>query len=108
MPHGIRRGVRERPVLAARHHHAAAGRGRHAPQVLRPRLPAHQPRGRGSIPQRDFRARIGHMKPKYGIAAIDVVVNLWTREANALRPKRDAFYKGKMKVKDRTADGVSL
>ena len=45
---------------------------------------------------------------KYKIGAIDIVVNLWTREANALRPKRDAFYKGKMKVKDKTADGVSL
>src|SRR5512141_999990 len=48
------------------------------------------------------------MKSRHSVAAIDVVVNLWTREANALRPKRDAFYKGKMKVKDRTADGVSL
>jgi hypothetical protein len=28
------------------------------------------------------------------IAAIDIVVNIWTKEANALRPKRDAFYKG--------------
>ncbi len=27
------------------------------------------------------------------IAAIDIVVNILT-EANALRPKRDAFYKG--------------
>lgn len=48
------------------------------------------------------------MKSKYGIAAIDVVVNLWTREANALRPKRDAFYQGKMKVKKETAQGISL
>lgn len=42
------------------------------------------------------------------IRAIDIVVNLWTPEANALRPKRDAFYKDKMKVESRTADGISL
>jgi len=44
----------------------------------------------------------------HAIKAVDIVVNLWTKEANALRPKRDAFYKGKMKVKDQTADGLSL
>ena len=48
------------------------------------------------------------MKRKYDIAAIDAVVNLWTKEANALRPKRDAFYQGKMKVKKETAEGISL
>ena len=42
------------------------------------------------------------------IQAIDIVVNLWTPEANALRPKRDAFYQGKMKVKKETAEGISL
>lgn len=42
------------------------------------------------------------------IRAIDIVVNLWTPEANALRPKRDAFYKDKMQVESRTADGISL
>ena len=40
--------------------------------------------------------------------AIDIVVNLWTPEANALRPRRDAFYKDKMKVESATADGVTL
>ncbi|HEX4927704.1 MAG TPA: amidohydrolase family protein [Burkholderiales bacterium] len=44
----------------------------------------------------------------YDLLAIDAVVNLWTPEANALRPKRDAFYQGKMKVEKRTAEGVSL
>jgi len=42
------------------------------------------------------------------IRAIDIVVNLWTPEANALRPRRDAFYKDKMKVESRTAEGISL
>ena len=45
---------------------------------------------------------------KYDIQAIDIVVNLWTPEANALRPKRDAFYQGKMKVESRTAEGIPL
>ena len=48
------------------------------------------------------------MKTKYDILAIDAVVNLWTPEANALRPKRDAFYQGKMKVAKKTAEGISL
>ena len=42
------------------------------------------------------------------LKAIDIVVNLWTPEANALRPRRDAFYKDKMKVESRTADGIAL
>jgi predicted TIM-barrel fold metal-dependent hydrolase len=45
---------------------------------------------------------------KYDILAIDAVVNLWTPEANALRPKRDAFYQGKMKVERATAEGIGL
>jgi predicted TIM-barrel fold metal-dependent hydrolase len=48
------------------------------------------------------------MKSKYDILAIDAVVNLWTPEANALRPKRDAFYQGKMKVERQTAQGIGL
>ena len=44
---------------------------------------------------------------KHDIAAIDVVVNIWTPEANALRPRRDAFYQGKMKVKEETAAGIT-
>ena len=48
------------------------------------------------------------MKGKYDVQAIDAVVNLWTPQANALRPKRDAFYQGKMKVEKRTAEGISL
>jgi predicted TIM-barrel fold metal-dependent hydrolase len=48
------------------------------------------------------------MKSKYDILAIDAVVNLWTPEANSLRPKRDAFYQGKMKVERQTAEGIGL
>jgi predicted TIM-barrel fold metal-dependent hydrolase len=48
------------------------------------------------------------MKSRHDVLAIDAVVNLWTPEANALRPKRDAFYQGKMKVEKQTAEGVSL
>ncbi len=44
---------------------------------------------------------------KNELRAIDIVVNIWTPEANALRPKRDAFYQGKMKVKKETAEGIS-
>jgi predicted TIM-barrel fold metal-dependent hydrolase len=48
------------------------------------------------------------MKSKYDILAIDAVVNLWTPEANSLRPKREAFYQGKMKVERQTAEGIGL
>ena len=48
------------------------------------------------------------MKSKYDVLAIDAVVNLWTPEANSLRPKRDAFYQGKMKVERQTAEGIGL
>ena len=44
----------------------------------------------------------------HDILAIDAVVNLWTTEAHAIRPQRDAFFGGKMKVKDNTLHGVSL
>ena len=44
---------------------------------------------------------------KFDVQAIDIVVNLWTPEANALRPSRDAFYEGKMKVKKEIAQGIS-
>jgi uncharacterized protein len=44
----------------------------------------------------------------YDIAAIDAVVNIWTVEANAVRPERSAFYHGKMKVEQKTVDGISL
>jgi predicted TIM-barrel fold metal-dependent hydrolase len=43
------------------------------------------------------------------IKAIDVVVNLFTDEVDALRPaNRKQFYQGKMKVTDDTMSGVSL
>ena len=42
------------------------------------------------------------------VAAIDIVVNLWTAEANAIRPKRDAFFGQKMRVPDDTLGDVSL
>jgi hypothetical protein len=44
---------------------------------------------------------------KFDLQAVDIIVNLWTPEANALRPKRDAFYEGKMKVKKETSQGIS-
>ena len=47
------------------------------------------------------------MTTPFDIAAIDIVVNIWTPEANAIRPRRDAFFGGKMKVKQETLDGVS-
>lgn len=43
------------------------------------------------------------------IEAIDAVVNLWTEEALAYRPKwREQFFEGKMKVASSTASGMSL
>jgi predicted TIM-barrel fold metal-dependent hydrolase len=43
------------------------------------------------------------------IEAIDAVVNLWTKEALAYRPKwREQFFEGKMKVAPTTAAGMSL
>jgi predicted TIM-barrel fold metal-dependent hydrolase len=44
----------------------------------------------------------------HDVLAIDAVVNIWTKETNRYRPPRDEFYKGKMKVDDETADGISL
>lgn len=44
---------------------------------------------------------------RYDIQAIDAVVNPWTAEVKALRPNRDAFYGGKMKVDDQTLQGIS-
>lgn len=43
----------------------------------------------------------------YDIKAIDTVVNIWTAEVKAIRPPRDAFYGGKMKVSDETLQGLS-
>ena len=43
----------------------------------------------------------------YDIQAIDAVVNLWTPEMLAIRPNRDAFYGGKMKVTTQDLKGVS-
>ncbi|MFM0116875.1 amidohydrolase family protein [Paraburkholderia nemoris] len=42
------------------------------------------------------------MRSSDGIAAIDIVVNIWTEEANRIRPRRDGFFGGKMKVRDDT------
>ena len=44
---------------------------------------------------------------QYDIQAIDAVVNLWTPEMLAIRPNRDAFYGGKMKVTQQDLQGVS-
>lgn len=38
------------------------------------------------------------MASSYDIAAIDAVVNIWTPEVLAVRPKREKFYSGKMHV----------
>jgi predicted TIM-barrel fold metal-dependent hydrolase len=43
----------------------------------------------------------------YDIQAIDAVVNIWTPEVRAIRPDRDAFYGGKMKVGAETLKGIS-
>jgi predicted TIM-barrel fold metal-dependent hydrolase len=43
---------------------------------------------------------------RYDIQAIDAVVNIWTPETLAIRPNRDAFFGGKMNVKDETLKGV--
>ena len=42
------------------------------------------------------------------IQAIDIVVNIWTKEALANRPDRTAFFRGKMGVDQETFDGISL
>jgi predicted TIM-barrel fold metal-dependent hydrolase len=42
------------------------------------------------------------------VRAIDAVVNIWTPEALAGRPSREAFYTGKVKVDRETFEGVSL
>jgi uncharacterized protein len=47
------------------------------------------------------------MTSRYDIPAIDAVVNLWTPEALTVRPKREAFFSGKMRVKKNTVDGVT-
>ncbi|AZG08719.1 amidohydrolase [Pigmentiphaga sp. H8] len=43
----------------------------------------------------------------YDIPAIDAVVNIWTPELLAQRPKRDAFYSGKMNVDTAVMQGLS-
>ncbi|MBB5213666.1 amidohydrolase family protein [Parapusillimonas granuli] len=43
----------------------------------------------------------------YDIQAIDAVVNIWTPEVKAIRPPRDAFYGGKMKVSDEILQGLT-
>ncbi|MBU4611875.1 amidohydrolase [Achromobacter sp. GG226] len=47
------------------------------------------------------------MTHTHDIAAIDAVVNIWTPEALKIRPNRDAFFGGKMKVKDDTLRGIT-
>lgn len=44
----------------------------------------------------------------HDILAIDAVVNIWTPESLAIRPNRDAFFGGKMNVKETTLKGVTL
>lgn len=45
---------------------------------------------------------------KTAVQAIDAVVNIWTPEALAGRPSREAFYTGKVKVDPETFEGISL
>ena len=47
------------------------------------------------------------MAKKHDIQAIDTVVNIFTPEALKVRPKREAFFSGKMRVKKSTMDGVT-
>jgi predicted TIM-barrel fold metal-dependent hydrolase len=47
------------------------------------------------------------LKKKHDILAIDTVVNIWTPEALKVRPKREAFFSGKMRVSKKTVDGVT-
>ena len=44
---------------------------------------------------------------RYDIQAIDAVVNIWTPESHTIRPNRDAFFGGKMKVKADTLAGIT-
>jgi predicted TIM-barrel fold metal-dependent hydrolase len=46
--------------------------------------------------------------PTHDIAAIDAVVNIWTKEALAGRPDRTAFYRGKIGVEAETFVGIEL
>ena len=48
------------------------------------------------------------MSQPYDIQAIDAVVNIWTPESLAIRPNRDAFFGGKMRVQQETLQGVTL
>ena len=45
---------------------------------------------------------------RYEVAAIDAVVNMWTPESVAMRPERDAFFGGKMRVNQETLRGITL
>ena len=45
------------------------------------------------------------MSTKHDILAIDTVVNIFTPEALMVRPKREAFFNGKMRVNKSTMDG---
>ena len=43
----------------------------------------------------------------FEIQAIDAVVNIWTPESHRIRPNRDAFFGGKMNVRDDTLRGIT-
>jgi uncharacterized protein len=43
----------------------------------------------------------------HDLLAIDAVVNLWTPESHAIRPNRDAFFGGKMNVREDTLRGIT-
>jgi len=47
------------------------------------------------------------MTEKYEIGAIDAVVNIWTPELLAARPRRDNFYSGKMHVAEFIMNGLN-
>ena len=44
----------------------------------------------------------------HDIQAIDIIANIWTREALAGRPDRTAFFRGKIGVDQTTFEGISL
>jgi len=48
------------------------------------------------------------VKVEERVKAIDIVVNIWTKEALAARPDRTAFFRGKIGVDQQTFEGISL
>src|SRR4051812_28914220 len=66
------------------------------------------PRGRAPWPTPTCSKREGQraMSTNYEIRAIDAVVNIWTPEVLAQRPRRENFYSGKMHVAEYIMQGL--